>query len=170
MQNYKTVWSEPSSYHLIDAADTAKLRIALNLPANLACNTICFNLGIDSLTNSQGAKGGDLDPALGMYWAWHSGYINLKLEGTSPACASPVATRKHAFQYHLGGFRAGEYALQKITLPVANELNITIQTDISAFINALNLREQPMLMTPGARAIALSRLAATMFSTHPHAD
>lgn len=29
---------------------------------------------------------GDLDPLNGMYWAWNSGYINMKIEGITPKC------------------------------------------------------------------------------------
>ena len=59
---------------------------------------IYFQIGIDSLTNVSGDLDGDLDPALGMYWAWNSGYINMKLEGKSSSCKSV----KKEFQFHIG--------------------------------------------------------------------
>lgn len=38
-----------------------------------------------------------------MYWSWNSGYIFLKLEGTSPS-APTDATGKNTFRYHIGSF------------------------------------------------------------------
>ena len=41
--------------------------------------TISFNFGVDSTINTSGILTGDLDPMKGMYWAWNSGYIHLKM-------------------------------------------------------------------------------------------
>ncbi|MES2389416.1 MAG: MbnP family protein [Bacteroidota bacterium] len=163
MLNNETIWAEAGigSYHLADASKPASLQIPLNIPKGIAYNRIAFNLGIDSLTNAGGAKGGSLDAANGMYWAWHSGYINMILEGSSPLCK----TRKHGFQYHLGGFRQGEYCMQKIVLPVNNKAaTIQIKADASVFINREMLVNEANSMTPGKRVTELSKKAAGMFS------
>ena len=56
--------------------------------------------------------GGDLDPTKGMYWAWQSGYINFKMEGS---CSQCLAT-KNNFEFHLGGYQQPFYAMQTIEL------------------------------------------------------
>jgi hypothetical protein len=57
--------------------------------------------GVDSLTHVSGVMRGDLDPLLGMYWAWQSGYICAKLEGTF---ISELGVIKR-FTFHFGGYR-----------------------------------------------------------------
>lgn len=163
-QNENKVWEEPNSYHLLDAEVPDQMRISLKVPSTLAYNRLHFSLGIDSTTNEAGAGSGALDATQGMYWAWQSGYINFKLEGTHPACN----TRKHAFQFHLGGFRGKDYCLQKIILPVSKNNNIEIITDISRFLNSINMAQQNTVMIPGKEAVLLSQKAAQMFSISPN--
>ena len=45
--------------------------------------TLSFIIGVDSLRNCSGLQEGALDPVKGMFWAWNTGYIFLKLEGLS---------------------------------------------------------------------------------------
>lgn len=164
LQDSISIWSEPSSYHLLDASEPGTLKVALSVPSGVPYNRLRFYLGIDSATNAAGAQGGDLDPVRGMYWAWQSGYINLKIEGTSLRCA----TRKHQFQYHLGGFRDGGYCMQTVTLPVYNRQGpFVIQTDVSAFFKAFAPEQQPSVMVPGADAVRLAGIAARMFIVGP---
>ncbi len=99
-QEKKLVFKEKKSFHLVDILNSKSLNVSLNLPSAINFTEIKFNLGIDSVTNVSGAMGGALDPTLGMYWAWQSGYINLKLEGKSNLCK----TRNNEFQFHLGGY------------------------------------------------------------------
>lgn len=106
------IWEEANSYHLIDAADPNSLQIELPSEDPILYDAIRFQLGIDSVTNVSGVFGGDLDPTKSMYWAWQSGYINFKLEGSSPN--SPA--RNNAFQFHLGGYAAPFANMQTITL------------------------------------------------------
>ncbi|MFN8393764.1 MAG: MbnP family protein, partial [Bacteroidia bacterium] len=87
MAGERVVYALPERYHLVDAEVPESWGMSLGakgIPAD--CDGIRFALGIDSLTNVSGALGGDLDPTKGMYWAWQSGYINMKMEGTSPVC------------------------------------------------------------------------------------
>lgn len=158
-QDASVVWTEPASYHLIDVSDPSSLQLALAPSKDIRYNKIVFNLGIDSATNTQGAGGGDLDATRGMYWAWQSGYINMKVEGTSPVCT----TRKHQFQYHLGGFRGADYCMQQIMLSVPGNEQITLGVDLRAFLTNVDLKDKAELMVPGPAAVALSQKAATMF-------
>jgi len=90
----------PNSYFLIDFSDPNTTKISLPIFPKKSIKAISFTIGIDSASNTSGAQSGALDPTLGMYWSWQSGYINWKIEGTSPS----TKTRKNSFQFHIGGY------------------------------------------------------------------
>ncbi|AXG74363.1 hypothetical protein DVK85_09015 [Flavobacterium arcticum] len=123
---------------------------------------ITFNVGVDSLANVSGALGGALDPANGMYWAWQSGYINMKVEGKSNSCQ----TRKNKFMFHIGGYLPKENALRVVTIPVSKSTNdsISIKVDLSIFFNEINLKENNSIMIPGTKAMLIADLTGKMFS------
>lgn len=153
LQNDKPVWKEKNSYHLLDASQPGTLQIALSTPEKIIYNAIKLNIGIDSLTNSAGAKGGDLDPTTGMYWTWQSGYINFKLEGKSTECNS----RKNEFQFHIGGYATPYNSLQTIRLPFSTVQN-TITIDLRKMLLALNLKSNNQIMSPGEPAMMVAQL------------
>lgn len=150
-----------NSYHLIKLEEPKSLNLALENIGNLDFNTIKFNLGIDSLTNVSGAFGGDLDPTRGMYWTWKSGYINLKIEGTSNLCP----TRNQRFQFHLGGYEQPFYALQTIELPIQNKERMVINVNVQSFFEGTDLVTEYSIMSTGADAVKLSKFAAKGFSS-----
>ena len=89
-------------------------------------------------------RAGVLDPtgvSSDMYWGWNSGYVFLKIEGTSTAF---VAADK-VFQYHVGGF--GGYSsltpnnLKVITLDLTArgmpKVKSGKETNIHLFVDAL---------------------------------
>jgi len=94
-----------SSYFLIKEENEDSHEIELrNIPAG-DYSTIQFVVGVDSLKNTAplSERTGVLDPAVraaGMYWTWNSGYIFLKMEGSSPAST----TDDKKIYYHIGGF------------------------------------------------------------------
>ena len=47
--------------------------------------SVAFTLGLDSSKNVSGELENAYDPLLGMYWAWNTEYINLKIMGESSA-------------------------------------------------------------------------------------
>ena len=101
---------------------------------------------------------GDLDPTKGMYWAWQSGYINMKMEGKSSSCK----TRKNEFQFHIGGYMKPNYAMRKVELVSKNQnLNITI--DVAEFFSELKLSETNSIMIPGKKAMKLADYSIKMF-------
>jgi len=94
-----SVYKIPESYLLIDAAKPASsLNLLNDIPAG-DYSQISFTIGIDKERNLAGAQTGALDPALGMFWTWNSGYIFVKLEGSSPQ--STAANKSLTF--HIGG-------------------------------------------------------------------
>ena len=152
--NGKPVWVEENSYHLVDISDSGSLQASI--PESIVFDEVSFLLGTDSLTNVSGAMGDDLDPTKGMYWAWNSGYINFKLEGTSPDCA----TRNNQFIFHLGGYAYPNATVQAVSLTGKDS---TIILDLKAFLEGLDLKEMSSIMSPGKDAVALSNKAANLF-------
>ncbi|MDN3675869.1 hypothetical protein QWY90_00740 [Flavobacterium paronense] len=80
---------------------------------------------------------GDLDPTKGMYWAWQSGYINIKIEGKSTSCK----TRNNEFQFHIGGYREPNYMMRKVEFNCNSNDNITIAIDLKDFFSNINLAQ-----------------------------
>ena len=159
----KRVWQEQNSYHLVDFSNPATMQHLLGLPDGKTFDKIRFNLGIDSVTNVSGAMDGDLDPAKGMYWAWQSGYINFKMEGSMPF---PDGI-PHEFQFHLGGYASPHATLQTIELAVPEGGNVKIGFDAARFLAGVNISEAQSIMSPGANAVRLSAAAAGAFTILP---
>ncbi|MEY3984101.1 MAG: hypothetical protein RL160_1660 [Bacteroidota bacterium] len=116
-------------------------------------------LGVDSLIQVSGAAGGDLDPTLGMYWTWQSGYIHLKLEGllrTADGAEMP-------FNYHIGGFEGKHNTLQSISIDSSGIL----KPNLAYLFSVLNPHEQPVVMSPGAKALLISQYWKDCFTTKP---
>ena len=158
-----TVYKESKSQHLIDVDIEKSLKFQLNDISNKNISKVMFTIGIDSLTNVSGNLEGDLDPSLGMYWAWNSGYINMKLEGKSSSCTSV----KKNFQYHIGGYLTKQNACQQILLNVTQKnAPIVIKVDVAKWMDRVALKDTPSIMIPGAKAIAMSDWYKEMFSLY----
>jgi len=149
-------FSEPDSYHLLDAGQPASLNFTFNAPAN-TYSSISFITGVDSIKNVSGAQNGVLDPANGMFWTWNSGYVMFKLEGSSPA--SNIIN--HRIEYHIGGFSGPDNVMQLITLPLPAPLTvqegknyvIKIEADIDKLWQGaydLKISQTPATMAPGS--------------------
>lgn len=156
-----TSYKEPQSYHLIDLENEKSLQFQLKNAPDLKIKQLAFNVGIDSTTNVSGNLEGDLDPALGMYWAWNSGYINMKLEGKSSSCKSV----KKEFQFHIGGYLPKQNALQRIVFDFSkNTSEIQLKVDISKWLDTVALKQTNSIMIPGVTAIEMSNYYKNMFS------
>jgi hypothetical protein len=147
----------PKQFHLIDLSSPASLRILSQKVKKSNWDSVSFTLGIDSITNSAGALGGDLDPTNGMYWTWQSGYINTKIEGFSSQCP----TRKNKFQFHLGGFTFPHQTAQKATLPYAEDGEYEL--NFSKLFSTINLESNHTIMSPGKKAVDMTEILATCF-------
>lgn len=102
-----SVYSVPqdSSYFLIREDNRQSQFVTLNNIPVGDYNHIEFMVGVDSLRNTmdESKRTGVLDPGGnmmedGMYWAWNSGYIFVKLEGSS-SFGNPTNDK---FYYHIG--------------------------------------------------------------------
>jgi hypothetical protein len=157
----KTLFKQKNSYHLIDFEDANSLTIPLCEKTTKAITEISFNIGIDSLANVSGALSGDLDPTKGMYWAWQSGYINMKIEGISPSCK----TRKNAFQFHIGGYLKPNNALRKVVIKLKSVSSfIPISIDLAQIFSNVTLSKTNSIMIPGTKAMEIADYSVTMFT------
>ena len=156
-----TTFSEPNSYHLIDIENPNSFRIPIAKNSGEAISKVSFSIGIDSLASVSGAMSGDLDPTKGMYWAWQSGFINMKIEGKSSSCK----TRKNAFQFHIGGYMKPNYAIRTIELKPINS-NLEINVDFAELFKYIKLSENNSIMIPGKKAMELADKAIEMFSVN----
>ncbi len=164
MYTDNTVKKSKVNYHLVDIKNPNSLAIPIDAKQNKLINKVSFYIGIDSTASVSGALGGDLDPSKGMYWAWQSGYINMKIEGKSNSCK----TRKNQFQFHLGGYLKPNYALRKIEIPIQKKQIpngvINIIADIGNLFSEISLKETNSIMIPGKAAMQIADLSAKIFS------
>ncbi|TKC10381.1 hypothetical protein FA048_09320 [Pedobacter polaris] len=94
-----TTYSIPESYILVDASKPSSSLISIADVPEGDYTKINFTIGVNKERNLAGAQTGALDPALGMFWTWNSGYIFVKLEGNSPQSTAA----NHTLTFHIGG-------------------------------------------------------------------
>ena len=119
-----------SCYFLCKHEDVDSRELVLhNIPAG-DYKSVKFTIGIDSLKSVSpvGERIGVLDPtggAAGMYWSWNSGYIFVKVEGTSPQAPVNASTGERTLQYHTGLFGGKDSPtlnnLKKVTITSSSE-------------------------------------------------
>lgn len=99
-KNDNSIFAEPESYHLVQASDPLSSIITLkNVPFG-SYKSLTFMLGVDSTRNCSGAQTGDLAENKNMFWSWNTGYIMLKIEGSSPQSGDA----NKALTLHMGGY------------------------------------------------------------------
>lgn len=159
---------QDESYFLIKESEAASQVVSIpNVPAG-NYSRIRFVIGVDSLRNTMDVsrRTGVLDVAgagRGMYWSWNSGYIFVKMEGTSPqAITASNATGR--YRYHIGGF--GGYSSATInniktrTLDLGNDrARVRKNTRPSVHVTVDVLR-----MFTGTANISLATNSTVMFS------
>lgn len=100
-----------NSYHIIDLSDSLLSLVKLSGVPYGNYKAIQFMIGVDSTRNVSGAQTGALDPALGMFWTWSSGYIMAKIEGTSPQSTASA----NKLEFHIGGFSGVNNVLKTVS-------------------------------------------------------
>ncbi len=153
------VYKPENFYHLINLSSDTFQIITSSIPFKLHYDELELQLGIDSSTNNMGVQAGDLDPMMGMYWSWQSGYINIKIEGTSSRCN----TRQHKYHFHLGGFLPNQYTEQIIRTSRISETGVIYEIDIMKFFSSIDLAKENSVMIPGKEAIELSKKITNCF-------
>jgi len=171
-----STYAAPGEYHLVDAATASSTSFTVSDVPTGNYTGVSFVVGVDSTTTKADplALTGDLNPANAMYWAWASGHIFLKLEGTTTTggAASPIVC-------HVGGYRA-PYSAIVTASPALNgtllvragqEPKIQLSADVLKMFDGatpgshIALSAFPEIMMPGPRAVQIAQnYAAGMFS------
>jgi hypothetical protein len=158
-----SIYKENNSYHLIDIENPNSKKISFSKVnfKNKTLKSIQFNIGVDSLMSVSGAMKDALDPTKGMYWAWQSGYINMKIEGKSLSCN----TRKNKFQFHIGGYLEPNYAMRTFNFNFNNNIKkeINLVMDLGKLFSKIHLKEVNTIMIPGKEAMKLADLTTEIF-------
>lgn len=165
-----------SECFLVSEDSSESKNITLNMPKG-EYKSISFMIGVDSLLNCTGAQSGALDPVYGMFWTWNSGYIMVKLEGTSPSSYLPG----HMIEFHIGGYRAPHITQRWVTLPLSGMITarpprqyqsspqdfisiIRVSADIYTLLNGISFHQLAGFMTPGSAADRIADNYQHMFS------
>ena len=159
-----------NQYFLINEEEEETKQILVeNIPSGNYVS-INFIVGVDSLHNCMGAQTEALDPVNGMFWAWNTGYIFLKLEGNSSYSKSPGGI----FEFHIGGYKQPANSIRKVELKFNNQpLNIaTKKSSIDIKVNAAEILKTPTAIdfsilssvTTPQRAPTIANNYADMFS------
>lgn len=125
---------QDSSYFLISEDNkTSAFHTLYNVPAG-DYTQVKFMIGVDSARNTMdiSKRPGVLDPAEGaadMYWSWNSGYIFVKLEGSSPVSTDA----QKLFRYHIGLY-GGNFNNGPRTLNNTREVTLTIPNNGKAIV------------------------------------
>ncbi|HRE51937.1 MAG TPA: hypothetical protein PK339_10970 [Flavitalea sp.] len=164
--------SVSSDYFLVDEGLPASKQLELSAPEGLY-NAIVYTIGVDSARNVSGAQTGALDPTLGMFWTWNTGYVMAKLEGHSPA--SPGVNQE--FSYHVGGFKWPYITIKQVMLlpPDTQAFEVSkkklstlnIRADVNAWFSyhiPIRIAENPASHAPGELAKKLADNYEGMFS------
>lgn len=120
-----TIYKIPESYILVDASKPTSLLTSLSDIPTGDYTQISFLIGIDKERNLAGAQTGNLDPALGMFWTWNSGYIFVKLEGNSPQSTAA----NNSLTFHIGGIADPNNTIRSYTKVFATGNPLRIRTD-----------------------------------------
>jgi hypothetical protein len=125
---------------LVDVSEQASLHLPY-FPHD--DETVLLRIGMDSIMNTSGRLDGPYDPLLGMYWAWNTGYTQLKCKGI--VCRDG---KQYPFDYHLGGYRSPHATCVRkwVRCMEGQPLLIHLET----FLSGLPVTNQPKIMLPGA--------------------
>jgi hypothetical protein len=146
----------PSHVHLVDWSNPETYN--WKYPATKSKN-LQFILGLDSIYHVSSVMEGDLNPSLGMYWAWQSGYIQMKVEGKSPSSNE----RKNKFQYHLGGYLQPFSVATPLDLGEIKGEEIRVDIHLDRFFESIEISNTPNVMIPGPEAMKLMASAKKLF-------
>lgn len=116
---------QDQSYFLCRANDDESREITLTVPEG-NYTSVDYIIGVDSARSCMpiSNRTGDLDPAgeaADMYWMWNSGYIFMKLEGTSSYAKLDTPSGTRPLMYHIGLF--GGYSSPTINNIKANSIS-----------------------------------------------
>lgn len=135
---------------LIDLEDSSSQSLG---QIDSAVARIDFLLGTDSLSNVSGILEGALDPINGMYWAWNSGYINVKTEGLFRDSTG----KEFPFEFHIGGYLAPNETVRSLSFSIDPKKGVPqLVIHMDEWLKFAFEKEVYSLMIPGKMAAALA--------------
>ncbi|PSR52561.1 hypothetical protein AHMF7605_02975 [Adhaeribacter arboris] len=147
-----TEYKQPESYYLIDeSTPNSKLVTIKDIPAG-EYTGLTFTIGVDSVRNVSGAQTGALDTANGMFWTWKSGYVFVKLEGTSPQ------SQNGGLVFHIGGFQKPNNTIRTVS-PSLNGNKLLVEGGKNPEVH---MKVNVLKMFQGVNTIKFAELATTM--------
>ncbi len=165
-----TEYAEPESYRVLREDKHASLHFHVEDVPVGTYTGLKFIIGVDVPRNTSGAQTGELDPTINgdMYWTWSTGYIQAKLEGTSPQSTAG----DNSFEYHIAGIQPDYETPQEITLNFPNDMvvgsqagSVKIKTDIAKwFPTPMKIADMPSVTFAGEMARKISEGYVDMFS------
>jgi len=164
---------QDSSYFLVQEHKPATQIINLRVPQGDYTGA-SFVLGVDSLRSTMdiSRRQGVLNPSdmsreEGMYWTWNSGYIFLRMEGTSPQIA-PDPSGNRRFRYHIGGFGGGFGTPPVRTINNIKTINLSFGRDVakvrSSSTPQIHIVADVLKVFNGPTQISLAQNPTVMFS------
>lgn len=160
---------QDSSYFLVREDTPNSQTITLtHVPFN-SYTGLSFVVGVDSTRSLAdiSLRTGVLDPALndGMYWDWNSGYVFLKLEGTSPVAP---ALQNNAFFYHIGGFGGGYNG--KKTINNLRTINLSFGSNLASvqknLTPSVRIMADAMKVFNGSTTLSIAAHSSVMFDPY----
>ncbi|GAB3886857.1 MbnP family protein [Spirosoma agri] len=160
---------QANSYFLVQEEKPESQSLTLASIPSGNYTAITFVVGVDSVRSLAdiSLRTGVLDPALndGMYWEWNSGYIFMKLEGTS---ALAPATQNNTFFYHIGGFGGGYNGkktinnLRKITIPFNGDV-VNVDPSVKPQVR---LKADLLKVFNGSTRLSIAQNSSVMFDAY----
>lgn len=145
---------QDSSYFLVDEEKAASQMVKLNNVPTADYTDVTFTIGVDSARNTFATdkRQGVLDVlTCGMYWSWNSGYIFVKMEGSSTQIDTAGGNTTRKYRNHIGlyggGFNGGAITLNNVkTISRSfNGAKATVSTtktpEVHLTVNALKMWE-----------------------------
>lgn len=176
---------QDESYFLVRQQMPETHKITLNNVPKGDYVGMSFVIGIDSLRSASdvGKRRGCLDvggDGKDMYWAWNSGYIFVKMEGTSPQIPLTGNRKEPIYLYHIGLFGGmGDkktlnniktaklsFGTDKVKIKTEKNTTIGIKTDVSKLFTGstnVSLATNPTVMA-GPYSAKIADNYASMFS------
>ncbi len=160
---------QDKNYFLIEEERPASQTLTLTgIPVGTYTG-IGFLIGVDSVRSLAdiSLRTGVLDPGTTdhdpMYWDWNSGYVFMKLEGTS---AVAPAAQNHLFQYHIGGFGGGYDGkktinnLRTVALPFGSD-QLVIGSSMTPIID---FQTDALQIFNGSTKLSIAQNSSVMFT------
>jgi hypothetical protein len=146
-----TEYVQPESYYLVNQADEASRHLTLTDVPVGDYTGLTFTIGVDSARNVSGVQQGALAPS-DMFWTWNSGYIYVKLEGTSPQA------RTGGLVFHIGGFQSSNNTIRTVA-PSLNGKSILVRKDHTPEVH---FKVDVLKMFVGPNPVRFAELSNTM--------